>query len=360
MFKQLFFLGVIIFSWSAVSAETIKVKTNFSTISKDQEIELKVYALEHKLKTIAQSQLNYKIEKDLLKETYSNNYDRINIFIAIVLSIFGLIGYSGIRSINTIKKEYITELAELKSTKTTFEQKAIELDKESKKINLDLKTIFEENQNQNNQIKFLELKSKIKNLIKENNIILALEFLNAALKINPHDISCLSEKANIMIMLGKIEDSNKIHMKCYEENPEDINVAFNYVESLYFSGNIKLAKEIINKHKNEFEKKCDGKLLPFLEIIEHYHNKEIDKLKEKAKSYVTLENIKETQNFMNKKWSLKEAHYFTHALEKSELQNALKQIILYWDRKINGKGLLTSLKIDLPTTNSALNQQKNK
>ena len=70
---------------------------------------------EHLIKTISGDRINYRIEKDLLKEAYSSNLQTINMVITFVLGVFAFLGYLGIRDISTIKKEYLLELSKLLS-----------------------------------------------------------------------------------------------------------------------------------------------------------------------------------------------------------------------------------------------------
>lgn len=77
-------------------------------------MEKRLADLERKVHIIDVGQINYKIEKDLLKETYSNNYERINTVITFVLGLIGVIGFVGIKDIGSIKKEYESELKSLK------------------------------------------------------------------------------------------------------------------------------------------------------------------------------------------------------------------------------------------------------
>ena len=67
------------------------------TVITSSDVENRLYDLEHKVKIIDNNQLNYKIEKDLLKDTYSNNYETISIVIAIFAAIFGVMAYVGFR-----------------------------------------------------------------------------------------------------------------------------------------------------------------------------------------------------------------------------------------------------------------------
>jgi hypothetical protein len=350
MFKQLLFLVIISFSLNAAATETNKdkVKSTLPSVSKSKEIDLRLYTLEHKLKIIAQSQLNYKIEKDLLKETYSSNYDRINIFIAIVLSIIGVIGFSGIRNINIIKKEYITELTELKSTKDTFDRQSNEFNIEKDKIYSDLKNISEENKIQNQQFKFLELKEKIQNLLEDENIILAIEYANTALNIHPTDSIILDSKAIALMRLNKFKEANEILQFSYENNPDSQSTLYDLTESYYFTGNTSKAKKLISENQDIFDDRQGGKLLELFYLFELFNESKLEKLIEKAKSYVTYENMGNKNKRMGKGWSLKETYCFIHFLKESELKTVLELLIHYWDEEISGKELLNSLQIDLP------------
>jgi hypothetical protein len=59
----------------------------------DKSLQIKIQKLEDNVSEVRRDQLNYKIEKDLLKETFSSNYQTINIVLAIVLGIFTIVGF---------------------------------------------------------------------------------------------------------------------------------------------------------------------------------------------------------------------------------------------------------------------------
>ncbi|HEY1047976.1 MAG TPA: hypothetical protein VGF79_16160, partial [Bacteroidia bacterium] len=83
--------------------------------------------IERNVKQIETNQLNYKIEKDLLKETYSNNYERINLIITIVLALIAILGALGIKDINNIQKNYKLELERLNNLRDEFNQKSVKI-----------------------------------------------------------------------------------------------------------------------------------------------------------------------------------------------------------------------------------------
>ena len=136
------------------------ITANVDSIS-TKNFETRIKQLEEQLKEVRRDELNYRIEKDLLKETYSNNYERINTIITIILGIIGILGYLGIRDINSIKKEYTSELAKLKQLQTEMTTKYQEFQTSKEKYDSELRDILKTNEEQNKKIKALELKEKI-------------------------------------------------------------------------------------------------------------------------------------------------------------------------------------------------------
>ncbi|MDP2861618.1 MAG: hypothetical protein Q8N95_02375, partial [Desulfobacterales bacterium] len=88
------------------------------------------------LQEVRRDQLNYRIEKDLLKETYSSYIQMINIVITIILGVFTIIGFLGVRNISAINKKFQEELSGLKKLRVNYEQKFIEI-KTEQDINKD-------------------------------------------------------------------------------------------------------------------------------------------------------------------------------------------------------------------------------
>ena len=341
MKKLLIFFILFSISFIAIAAsKDVAVTTS-------REVENKLYDLEHKVKIIDANQLNYKIEKDLLKETYSNNYDKINIFITFTLGFIAIIGFLGIRDINAIKEKFEKELNEIKEIKNQFDLKSNEFDDNKKKIDGELKTIIEVNQEQSSKIKFIELKEKIGSLYNDRKLTLALEFTNAALEINQSDPSCLNVKGSILIQLNQIPDGLAAFHKAIQDNPDDTSSKLNYAECLYFSGKIDEAKQFIGQNEAVFKEKYKDELLDYFKIIELYFENNLEQLKEIAKGYVTHDNMQSTSKRLGN-WNLTDAQLFAHYRDDSDIKTALQNIIWYWNDKINGEELLAKLRIPLP------------
>ena len=321
-----------------------------STISPHpDEIENRIYTLEHKVKIIDANQLNYKIEKDLLKEAYSSNYEKINIFITFILGVIAVLGYLGIKDIGAIKEKYETELAGLKEIKNDFDIKSSEFDAGKQKIDEEIKSILKENQEQSSKIKFIELKEKMYNLFTNRKLSMALEFANAALVINPSDSSCLNTKGSILIQLNQLPDAFLAFEKSLNDNPDDLATKVNYAECLYLTGKIDDARKFVAENNDIFDKELDGKLVEFFEILVHYHEGNLDRLKGIAKSYVNFSSLDDVNKKL-KGWTLTDARSFAYYLEDGEIKTTIQNLFWYLNGEISGRTLLGRLGISLPAS----------
>lgn len=312
-----------------------------------KNLEAKFEQLENEMKEVRRDELNYKIEKDLLKETYTNNYERISLIITILLAFIGIFGYLGIRDINSIKKEYEKELATLRNIQSQFNTKALEFDSEKKKFDDELKSIIKENEEQSRKIKFIELKEKSATLLKDNNLYSALEFTNAALDISPIDPTMLNQKGRILCRLNQAKDAVQIFEKALSVNPMDNTTILNTGECYYFANDLEKAKKLIAEHKSLFESKDNGNLIVLFDILETYYNKDKAELIKKIKGQVDEKDLK----FLKKRmggWDLNEAIYFSIYQPDSDLKEMLKNFLWYKDGQITGETLYQIIGIELP------------
>ena len=318
-----------------------------SSFADTTSINRRVDDIERTVKQIDANQLNYRIEKDLLKETYSNNYEKISLVITLLLGVVGIFGYLGLRDINTIKKEYEKELSNLRQIQSQFNIKSQEFDTEKKKFEEELKSIIKENEEQSRKIKFIELKDKVRSFLKDNQLTPALEFANAALLITNNDVDLLNQKGRILCRLNQIKEAVDAFQNARKADPTDNTTILNTAECLYFAKDTEGASKLISEHRGLFESKDKGRLLELFNIIELYFKSDKNSLLQLAKSYVTFENLKLTENKISS-WDLTEAIYFIHHQTDSELKTIIQNIIWYWNGQITGENLLTALKIELP------------
>ncbi|WP_134355638.1 tetratricopeptide repeat protein [Flavobacterium psychrophilum] len=313
------------------------------------ETNRKLNELERQVKQIDTNQLNYKIEKDLLKETYSNNYEKISLIITLILGVMSVLGYLGLKDITGIKKEYEKELAKLKELQGQFNLKSLEFDNNKNKFEEELKQIIKENEEQSRKIKFIELKDKSRTLSKENQLTPSLEFANAALDINGEDVELLNIKGSVLCRLNQIKEAVNVFNNALKINPEDKTTIYNITECLYFDKDIPKAKKIIEENKSLFEAKENGKLFELFEVLELYFEDKKEELITIVKTNLSTNNLRTKSPKFNN-WNLTDAIYFIHYEPESEVRKITQNLLWYWDGQINGEILLKRLNIEIDTT----------
>jgi tetratricopeptide (TPR) repeat protein len=307
----------------------------------------KIKMLELNVDEVRQGQVNYKIEKDVLKETYQSNYKNINVIITLILGVITVLGYLGIRDINSIKKEYVNELNQLKELKTKFDLKADEFDKGKEKFDTDIKGILEENEEQNRKIKFIELKEKVKVLLNENSLTSALEFANAALELKKDDIAVLNLKGSVLSRLNQLSDALKIFESALSIDPTAHLTIVNITECYLFANDHKKADELMELHKDLFNTKYDGQLQKLFEIIKCYNLGDLEEFDSHIKDLVEIGNP-ENKMHRIKGWSLKEALFFATHLKDSDLKIRLSNTLWYLDGQLSAMEVYTRLRFEIP------------
>lgn len=311
------------------------------------EIETKLSQLAREIEVIDKTQLNYKIEKDLIREAYSNSYKTINTVVSFSLGIIAILGFLGIKDIGRIKEKYEDELKTLSELKLDFERRTKAVEEDADKLDSAISELIRENQEQDKKIKFIELKDRMMALQKEGNNVQALEFANLALELQPEDELCINVKSTLLVRLNQLPQANKLLLDWLEKHPESDGSRVNLVEQLYFAGNFELADKLIQEKQSAFTgSQLNGKLLEFLGLFKLYHEGKTDELKQIISSAVTHENLK--YRYMDNSWSFKEALHFIHYRPDSEPKRLLNQFLFYLDNQLSGEELLNRLNIELP------------
>lgn len=322
-------------------------KTNNSDSLAIKSLESRIEQMDNQMKEVRRDELNYKIEKDLLKETYSNNYERISLIITIILGIIGVLGYLGIKDINSIKKEYTTELTKLKQLQSDIASKFTEFQTSKEKYDTELRDIFNTNDEQNKKIKVLELKDKITNLFKEDLYGSALEFCIVALELSPNDITLLHSKAMIHTRLRNYKESITTYLKILEIDKENQSSIFNLTEVYLMNKQKKEFDDMLTKHSTIFKDKLDGKLLEVFSIITNYQDKKIDKLKEIALANIDLTDLQSKRKRIEG-WVFKDLLIYIANEPTSDEKVIAQNLLWYIDGQLTANDFSVRTKIELP------------
>lgn len=142
MIKRLRSTPIAVFVMLATIALTINL--SHESVTKDtqasnpqpslQDIREHLGRIEDAMKEVKRDELNYRMEKDLLKEAYASNLQTINTVITIVLGMFTVIGFLGVKSILQLQQAYRDKLDELSKLAAGFQAKFQEIETEQQKL----------------------------------------------------------------------------------------------------------------------------------------------------------------------------------------------------------------------------------
>jgi tetratricopeptide (TPR) repeat protein len=147
--------------------------------------------LEDDVKEIRRDQLNYQIERDLLKEAYATNLKTVDVLITIGLGVITIVGFVlgslGVRNIYALRKEYKDDLDALRQLKAGFEG-------DIEKIKTRETETKDQFTNLNNRIHVLELQEKAGQFIVARNFVRGLSYAELGLSVAPDDPIFLTQK----------------------------------------------------------------------------------------------------------------------------------------------------------------------
>ncbi|MCU1314917.1 MAG: tetratricopeptide repeat protein [Candidatus Acidoferrum typicum] len=140
---------------------------------------------------VRRDQLNYQIERDLLKETYGSNLQTINIVIAFVFGavtvIVSLLGYFGLKNVREVREDFQRELSEFRASRSEVEERLGDLMRRATDASERLNALSRENTKHDERLKYLELIERIGALYGQRRFADAIRYLDVAIEIQPKD-----------------------------------------------------------------------------------------------------------------------------------------------------------------------------
>lgn len=303
-----------------------------------QNLNSKVELLENSVKEIRRDELNYNIEKNLLKETYANNYERINQVITIILGIIGFLGYLGLRDINSVKKEYNAELERLRGLKSELEQKINAISSTQIKYEKEISEIIKQNDEQNKKIKLLELENIVRKLRVEKKLPSALEECNKALQIDSQNTTFLVQKGLIYTESKSYLEAINTYNKILEIEPKNEDAVMNIAEVYLFLNREKDSDKIIEENSLTFQDKNGLEALNLFKVVKLINKKDFEELEKEV-----INQISNLEPFYN--WNLNEVRSYFNTLKLDVKPRKLFNAYLnYFDKKINREAALDFIK----------------
>jgi len=321
-------------------SNSIDIDTTLKTNSKSTLDELS--SLKKDVQEIRRDQLNYLIEKNLLKETYSTNYQTINLVITLILGIFAILGYLGLRDINTIKEGYSTKLKELSSMQNELEKQYKDILLTKEKSEEKLSTILLQNDEQNKKIKVLELREKIGGLLDKNYYTNALEYIAIGLDLMPNDIELLRYKGRANFKLANYPDSINAYEKLLSIEKTD-NVAILDLSELYlFTMDFRKYEEIVANNKSIFSSDDNIPKYSYMQSLYYYKHHNQNHLQGVINDYLKT-IVNEDEKKIRTGWEFADVRVNTKNDQQDKLKDILYAFIDFLEGKISSKELKTKL-----------------
>jgi tetratricopeptide (TPR) repeat protein len=307
-----------------------------------EKLKSKIEILQNKVDEIKRDQLNYSIEKDLLKNTYSNNYDKINLFITGILLIFGFLGFLGLRDINSIKKEYNEELSKIRGLQNEIVSKSNEFNETKIKYDIEIKEILKQNEEQNRKLKVLEIKDQIERLSKEKKYEKVIEYCIIALEFAPNDIDLLRSKAQAYSRITNYSEAIEVYKRILEIDANNSSSILDLSELLLFEKKEDLCTELIKKYQDIFKSKSNGQLLILFDLLIHFNKSEISELKEKILNLIERTDLENRKKRMVG-WNLYDSILYVSKQPESEEKKFMRNFLFYLDGQLSAKETLERL-----------------
>lgn len=201
-----------------------------------KELNNNLATLTDQVKEIRRDQLNYKIEKDLLKETYSSNMAAVNTIITIVLGTFTILGFLGVRSIYRLREDFSKELQTFDKITSEARNRLKEIEIQQRQAESKIENLEQTNELQNQRLGVVETRELASNAYERKDFGRSIELLDQVLEIRPDDEDALNEKALNLFKLTHFEEASQVLEAALKINPDNSTAITNYIESLFLVG----------------------------------------------------------------------------------------------------------------------------
>ncbi len=310
-------------------SEISNIQTNVDQLKRD------VKATENDIEILRRDQINYRLEKDILKEAYASNLQTINLLLSIGLGVLGVLGYLGIRNIKEIRKDYEQELSDLRQLKGSFEDELHTLTQKQKEFELKVGDLAQINEEQNRRLKVLELIEKIGTLIKAKNWTWALHWISVAQELDPNNSIVTNQKFYCLGRSGQIAEALITKNELWKLEPDTLSHVYDILEFLALLNQREEYKTIRNKYNASVNEQREGYLAVYLDSL----------LEISSEDYTAAQTIliefcdkfpDEPKKLLDT-WSMEDAKAYVSRLKSGKRKDMLSALIGFFGGEIAGK-----------------------
>jgi len=251
---KVFFYLFIIFASANVYSDPEKLNSEEISTKTQESLELSIEKIQEKLQEVRRDQLNYSIEKDLLKEAYSSNLESINIIITVVLGTFSVLAFFGIKSIGAIREEFRDELQQFREVRERSEKRLKEIESQQTQAVKRLDEIAETNSKQDTRLKVLEIIENAGSILGQSNYSHALEYIEIGLDMDKSNVRLLQQKEHCMLKLKRFQEAIDTEEKLLDLDPKNYGAGLNLCEISLLLENRSRYNELRTRFSDELSK----------------------------------------------------------------------------------------------------------
>jgi tetratricopeptide (TPR) repeat protein len=338
----LIFCALLTLSTLDVSGASATPKTAPDPATQTESVKREMTTLKDSLEIVRRDQLNYKIEKDLLKDAFASNLQTINVVLTIVLGVFGVLSYVGFKGISALKDEYKKELESVKALKESLTQEIRKVESEQTSVKTELGKLSKENEEQDRRLKVLEIKEKVSQLIDSRKFALALEFCEEGLLLDPNNVSLLHHKATCQFKYAKFESAIECLEKVLSIQPGQPTAVENLCEAYLLTHQVAIFDAHYAKYKDAIDKARGGAMKIYIDVLRAAAMSNAAQIKDVMTPYVkTCSEGPEAR--LGASWSYDELWWYVNKMPDSELKKTLTNVTLFFMGKTPSKALLVFL-----------------
>lgn len=296
-----------------------------------KQLHVEMKNIGHDVEIIRRDQINYKIEKDLLKDAYASNIQTINMVITIVLGVLGVLGYLGIRSVKEIRTDYAVELEKLRTMKTQLESEIESVRSKQKEVEGQVGNLTKTNEDQDRRLKVMELIEKISNLIGDKQWGWALKYVDIGLGLDAQNGILLSQKGACHAKLGELTAAIEAVKKVLELEPENTSQKANLLEFLAISNQRDEFNYFYENFVGAIEHLRNGALVIYLKAMHLIMSGDLDSVRSILQEYFAKQ-APEPKAHLDP-WSFDEVKTIISTLPAGEQRNLANAMIAVFDGK---------------------------
>lgn len=331
---------------ASAQRQTSSPSGDANAIEQIRQLRRDTKALAEDVAIVRRDEINYRLDKDLLKTTYSSNLERIKLTITVIFgavtAIVALLGYLGIRNIKELQDGYSRELSELNTLRTKLEGEIAAITAKQESVEEKVVDLSKTNEEQNRRIRVLELIEKVAELIRTGNYSWALEYLAPALEINPKNEKLLQLKVTAHGRLGEFSTAIATLAQVLEDEPGKAHAVENMAEFLLLSKQIQQFDSHYAKYKAEIDSARDGALTSYLLALRGAINADMVAMKASLTAY--LDSCTEPPTARLGPWGFQEFNIFLPSMPDGPAKTLVITVAQFFEGKIPVSELKAALK----------------